>query len=151
MRAEELRGRIFLDTNVLIYATLRADPRHEKAQQILARRHHPEVELIISVQNLAEMYSNLTGPKNQPPDSPATAREKVLSLSRLRGLTVLPLTPVSVELALDLCVLGSITRQSYFDCQIAAMMRQEDIPTILTENVKDFQMISGITAINPFT
>lgn len=151
MRAEDLVGRILIDTNVLIYATLKADRRHEQAQQVLSQRHRPEVEMFVSVQNLAEMYPNLTGPKNQPPDSPTIARDKILSISKLRGITILPLTPGGVHHALDLCVEGGITKQGYFDHQLAALMLREMIPVILTENVQDFAPIKGITAINPFS
>ncbi len=150
MRVEELSGRILLDTNVLIYATLAGDSRHARAREMLSLRHRPEVEVLISVQNLAEMYPNLTGPKNQPPDSPELARRKICSLSRLRGLTVLPLTLETTHLALDLCVTAGITRQSHFDRQLAALMMRESIPTIVTENTKDFAGIAGITAVNPF-
>lgn len=150
MRADLLTGRILVDTNVLIYATLKADPRHDKAQQVLARRHLPDVEMFISVQNLAEMYPNLTGPRNHPPDTPSLARDKILSLSRLRGLTVLPLTLEGVHHTLDLCVEGGVTRQRYYDRQLAALMLRESIPIIVTENVKDFASIEGITAVNPF-
>ena len=150
MSVEEVTGRVLVDTNVLIYATLAADARHGQARSVLSLRHRPDVELFVSVQNLAEMYPNLTGPKNQPPDSPTLAREKILSLSRLRGLTVLPLTLESVHHTLDLCVAGNVTRQNYYDCQLAALMLREGIPTILTENVRDFAGIDGITAINPF-
>jgi predicted nucleic acid-binding protein len=150
MRVEELAGRILLDTNVLIYATLAGDSRHAGAREALALRHRPGVELFISVQNLAEMYPNLTGPKNQPPDSPELAREKIRSLARLRGLTVLPLTLETVQLALDLCVTTGVTRQAYFDRQLAALMIRESIPVILTENVNDFTGIEGITPVNPF-
>ena len=150
MKVEDLRGRVLVDTNVLIYATLSADPRHQRAQEVLAQRRHPEVAMFISVQNLAEMYPNLTGPKNQPPDSPEIARQKIKSLARLRGLTVLPLTPETAYLALDLCVKAGITRQAYFDRQLAALMIREAIPVILTENVSDFQGIDGVIPINPF-
>lgn len=150
MTVENLTGRVLVDTNVLIYATLAADTRHGLAKNVLALRHRLGIELFISVQNLAEMYPNLTGPKNQPPDSPSLAREKIGSISRLRGLTVLPLTLDGVLHTLDLCVAGNVTRQSYFDQQLAALMLRENIPTILTENVKDFTGIAGITAINPF-
>jgi predicted nucleic acid-binding protein len=150
MRVENLTGRVLVDTNVLIYATLATDPRHEQAREVLSLRHRPEIEMFVSVQNLAEMYPNLTGPKNQPPDSPALAREKIRSLSRLRGLNVLPLTLESVHQALDLCVAGNITRQNYFDRQLAALMLREGIPVILTENTKDFSGIEGITPLNPF-
>ena len=150
MRVKDLSGRVLVDTNVLIYATLAADPRHAQARKVLSLRHRPEIELFVSVQNLAEMYPNLTGPKNQPPDSPALAREKIRSLSRLRGLNVLPLTLESVHQALDLCVAGKITRQNYFDRQLAALMLREGIPVILTENSGDFSGIDGITPLNPF-
>ncbi len=150
MRVEEVTGRVLVDTNVLIYATLAADPRHDRAQWALALRLRHGVELFVSVQNLAEMYPNLTGPKNKPPDSPALAREKIRSLSSLRGLNVLPLTLESVHHALDLCVAGDISRQSYFDRQLAALMIRERIPVILTENTKDFSNIEGITPLNPF-
>jgi len=150
MHVEDLAGRVLVDTNVLIYATLAADPRHERARLILAQRLRPEIELFISVQNLAEMYPNLTGPKNQPPDSPKVAREKIRSIARLRGLTTLPLTVETTHLALDLCVEGGITRQNYFDHQLAALMIREQIPVILTENTADFAEIAHITPINPF-
>ena len=151
MRVEDLTGKVLVDTNVLIYATLAADPRHGKSREILDLRHRPEVEIFVSAQNLAEMYPNLTGPKNQPPDSPSLAREKILSVSRLRGLTVLPITPEVVHAALDLCVDGGVTRQSYFDRQLAALMVREGIPVIITENSRDFAGINGITALDPYS
>jgi len=150
MRVEELTGRALVDTNVLLYATLSNDPRHQRARQVLALRQRSGVELFVSVQNLAEMYPNLTGPKNQPPDSPALARDKIRSIARLRGLTVLPLTLEAIHAALDLCVAGGVTRQNYFDCQLAALMLHEGIPVILTENDADFSSIPGITPLNPF-
>ncbi len=150
MRVENISGRVLVDTNVLIYATLSADPRHERARQVLALRHRPDMTLLVSVQNLAEMYPNLTGPKNQPPDSPELARSKIQSIARLRGITVLPLTLETTHLALDLCVEAGVTRQSYFDRQLAALMIRESIPVIITENVKDFTGVKGVTAINPF-
>lgn len=150
MSVEALTGRLLVDTNVLIYATLAADSRHEIARQVLLQRLRPEVTMFISVQNLAEMYPNLTGPKNQAPDSPELARQKIRSLARLRGITVLPLTLETAHLALDLCVSAGVTRQGYFDRQLAALMIRENIPVILTENVADFMGIDGVTPINPF-
>lgn len=150
MNVDDLTGRILLDTNVLIYATLTGDPRHQRAKEMLALRQRQRVQLFISVQNLAEMYPNLTGPKNQPPDSPEIARNKIDALSRLRGLSVVPLTLETVQSALDLAAQGNVTRQAYFDRQLAALMLRLDIPIILTENTKDFMNISGITPLNPF-
>lgn len=150
MSVDDLSGRVLVDTDVLIYATLSADPRYERARQVLALRRRQEVELFVSVQNLAEMYPNLTGAKNQPPDSPEMARSKIQSIARLRGLTVLPMTLETAYLTLDLCVAAGVTRQGYFDRQLAALMIRESIPVIITENAKDFAGIEGVTAFNPF-
>jgi predicted nucleic acid-binding protein len=61
---------LLVDTNILIYATLAADPRHQRAQELLALRHRAGVELFVSVQNLAEMYPNLTGSKTNRQTAP---------------------------------------------------------------------------------
>jgi len=143
-------GRVLLDTNILIYATLVSDPRHSKATSLLEARSAIGNEYFVSVQNLAEMYPNLTGPKTNPPDSPAMAKAKISSLAALDRLTVLPITRRVVERALELCEAAGIARQRYFDFQIAALMQLEGIPTVATENDKDFTGIPGIVAVNPF-
>lgn len=151
MSVERLRGRILLDTNVLIYATLDADPRFERAREVLSLRSAASVEVFVSVQNLAEMYPNLTGPKNSRPDSPELARLKIQSIAGLDSISVLPLNLPIARRALELCEHYSITRQRYSDMQLAATMIEERIDTIVTENAKDFDRIEGISVVNPFS
>lgn len=150
MSVEFMQGRVLVDTNVLIYATLQADPRFERAQEVLGLRSSASVEVFISVQNLAEMFPNLTGPKNSQPDSPALARSKIQSIAGLDSLTVLPLNLPIARRALELCQRYSFTRQRYFDMQLIATMLEENIHTIVTENSKDFDHIEMITTVNPF-
>ena len=76
MRADSRRT--LIDTNVLVYATLRDDPRYQQSREQLVAG---EGERYVSVQNLAEMYPNLTGPKMQKPDPPEVARAKIQSVS----------------------------------------------------------------------
>ena len=150
MNVDRLRGRILVDTNVLIYATLSGDSRHEPSREVLALRESPKIELCVSVQNLAEMYLNLTGPKNSNPDTPELARRKIESITGLNGLQVLPLSLGISRRALQLCERYNIVRQRYFDMQLVATMLEEGIGTILTENSKDFEEIEDITVVNPF-
>ena len=150
MSIEDLKGKILLDTNVLIYATLAGDARHARAKEVLDLRNKDGIEVFISVQNLAEMYPNLTGPRNQPPDSPELARAKIRSIAALPGITVLPVTFETVTRALALCAAYSRTRQDYFDMQLVGTMQQEGVGTILTENADDFAMVEGISVHNPF-
>jgi predicted nucleic acid-binding protein len=64
-------SRILIDTNILIYATLENDSRFARSREVLLAQD--DRERFVSVQNLAEMYPNLTGPKMEKPDDPATA------------------------------------------------------------------------------
>jgi predicted nucleic acid-binding protein len=141
--------RVLVDTSILIYATLANDPRYERARAVLLPPARTTRMLHISVQNLAEMYPNLTGPKMSMPDSPRQAREKITSISALPAIQLLPVTPDVVLKALELCDRYEITRQRYFDMQLVATMIVNRIDTIFTENLRDFQMISEITAVNP--
>jgi hypothetical protein len=109
-----------------------------------------EMEAFISVQNLAEMYPNLTGPKQKPPDSPEVARRKIESVAHLPYLRVLPVTEAIVVRALTLCQQFNIRRQDYFDMQLVATMVEFSIPTMITENISDFAAVEEINAINPF-
>jgi predicted nucleic acid-binding protein len=151
MNVDRVRGKILLDTNVLIYATLSGDSRHTSACEILEMRNRKGVEVFVSIQNLAEMYPNLTGPKNEPPDSPAVARAKIRSIASLPGITVLPMTMETISRALELCERYGRTRQDYFDMQLGALMLEEGIETVITENTADFKMVEGIKALNPFS
>lgn len=147
---ERLSGSVLVDTNVLIYATLEADPRHARAREVLSLRLSPTVQLCVSVQNLAEMYPNLTGSKNSLPDTPEIARRKIESIAGLEGIIVWPLSLSITRRALSLCQEFNISRQRYFDMQLAATMLEEGIGTILTENSKDFEGIKEIRVVNPF-
>ena len=143
-------GKMLLDTNVLIYATLQNDPRSAAAREILIAPSDA-VERCISVQNLAEMYPNLTGPRTQPPDSPQIAAAKIASVALLRTIHVLPLTSDIVRLALELCEKYGVTRQRYFDFQLVATMVAYAVPTLVTENSADFTGVTEIRVVNPFS
>jgi predicted nucleic acid-binding protein len=146
MKAAE--GRVLIDTNVLIYATLESDPRSKRARELLLASSTRE--RFTSVQNLAEMYPNLTGPRMEEPDQPRVARAKIQSIASLPSLQVLPLTGDVQTIALELCEKYGITRQRYYDAQLAATMIVHGIRTLFTENDRDFKDITEIRAVNPF-
>jgi predicted nucleic acid-binding protein len=138
--------RLLIDTNILIYATLEGDPRSERSREILLAS--AEEEHYVSVQNLAEMYPSLTGPRMQPPDEPWVARAKILSIASLPTLQVLPLTGDVQAVALELCEKYGITRQRYFDAQLVATMIVHGIQTLVTENKRYFDGITEVQAVN---
>lgn len=143
-------GKCLLDTNVLIYATSRDDPRHARTVEIFEQARSGAMEAYVSTQNLAEMYPNLTGPKRRPPDSPRLASQKIDSIGRLQNLRVLGIGWAVIEKALELCTKYDVRRQDYFDMQLVAAMMLNGIPTLISENVKDFAAVKEIEAVNPF-
>ena len=145
---KEIKGRCLIDTNVLIYATLESDPRFEIAQRVLMQS--TRATLFISVQNLAEMYPNLTGPRNKNPDTAEIASLKIESIKTLSNVSVIPVTAGILSLALELCKKYNIARQKYFDMQLVASMLHFQVETIITENDKDFNNIKEIKVWNPF-
>ncbi len=146
----EPAGRCLIDTNVLIYATLSDDARHLTALRVLEWARQGSIEAVVSVQNLAEMFPNLTGPKRKPPDAPELARRKIESIARLRYLSVLPITPATVLQTLALCAAHGIRQQDYFDAQLAATMLEHEVPTVITEDPGVFSKFAKVHTYNPF-
>jgi len=144
-------GRALIDTNVLIYATLEGDRRFGASQKLLLDDQDDELERFISVQNLAEIFSNLTGPKMSVPDSPALARKKIEAIASLSTIQVLPLTADIQRIALELCEKYDIRQQKYFDIQLFATMVAFGISTLLTENTSDFTDLDELKVVNPFS
>jgi predicted nucleic acid-binding protein len=146
-----VNGKVLIDTNVLIYATLEGDHRCGASQKLLLDDRDDGVERFVSVQNLAEMYPNLTGSKMSFPDSPALARKKIESIASLSTIHVLPLTADIQRIALELCEKYNIRKQKYFDMQLVATMVVYGISTLFTENISDFTEFEELQIVNPFS
>ena len=62
------------------------------------------VERYVSVQNLAEMYPSLTGPKMQIPDTPAIANRKIASIaSSISSMLAIPVERITGFFFLAIC------------------------------------------------
>lgn len=131
-------ARAFLDTNVLIYALAKDDPRSRRAEQLLAAGG------ILSVQILNEFVS--------------VARRKLLmswsevteALAAIRLLcpTPLPLTVDTHEAALKIA-----EKHGYgiYDALVVATALEVGCDTLYSEDLQDGQTINGqVTIRNPF-
>jgi predicted nucleic acid-binding protein len=136
---------ILIDTSLLIYLFDQNQPdRQSRAIDVLDR-----LEVMglgrISVQNLAEFFSVCTG-KLSPPLSPAEALKQVSLFARV--WPILDLTPLIVIEA------GRGVRDyqmSYYDAQIWATARLNQIPTIFSEDFSVGATLEGVQFINPFS
>lgn len=135
---------ILIDTNLLIYLYDQNQPdRQARATDVLDR-----LELTglgrLSVQNLAEFFSISTR-KLSPPLSPTEALNQVNLFTRT--WPIFDLTPLVVMEA------GRGVRDyqmAYYDAQIWATARLNQIPVIFSEDFNVGATLEGVQFINPF-
>ncbi|MEW6747790.1 MAG: PIN domain-containing protein [Planctomycetota bacterium] len=138
-----MKGRIFLDTNVVVYLFDRdAEEKRRRAREILEREGSLG-RLAISTQVLQEFYVAVTRKLAEPLD-PAAAYEAV------QDLMALPMIQVDPTL-----ILGAITRSrsdalSFRDSLIIQSALAAGSSRLYSEDLQDGRVIDGMTIENPF-
>ena len=132
---------VFVDTNVLIYAIDRADPRKQAAASAwraeLWRTHAGR----ISYQVLQEFYAKV---RQKWPSASEAARAEVRDLLSWR--------PISIS--------GGLLEQgwriqdryglSFWDAMIVAAAKATGCQYLLTEDLQSGQNLDGVVVLNPF-
>ena len=141
MNGEE--EKIFLDTNILVYAyQIDAGEKHEKAKKIVAECFEGKKEYCISNQILAE-FIFVTKYKKSLPVEESKIKETINEINKINSWKKMNYSNKTVQKALN------ENGKSFWDNLIAATMKENNVYTIYTENIKDFSKISEIKAINP--
>jgi predicted nucleic acid-binding protein len=140
-----MTGDVLIDTNVFVYAyDPRVRPKQEMALAVL-RRLVVNGRGRISTQILGEFFAAGTR-KLEPPLAPADAAEQVTALAA--AWPVLAVTPLVVlEAARGAAGHGL----GYWDAQIWATARLNQIPLVLTEDFADRRLLEGVQFLNPFS
>lgn len=138
-----MKGRVFLDTNILIYAhDLDAGYKNHKAMTLVESIWQEE-NGVISTQVLQEFYVNVTQ-KIQKPLSAARARS-IIEPYRTWHLEVNDFT--SILMASEL---AERHRLSFWDAMIVAAACRAKAQRIITEDLNHGQVIEGVQVENPF-
>jgi predicted nucleic acid-binding protein len=136
---------ILIDTNMLVYLFEINDlVKQAQAQYVL-----DQIDLskngCISVQTLAEFFSTVTR-RLRPPLTPAQALQQIELYQRM--WRVFDLTPTVVLEAAR----GARDHQlSYYDAQIWAAARLNQVPVVFSEDFQHQQILEGVRFINPFS
>ncbi len=140
-----MNGRIFVDTNVLVYAYDRSEPHKQgRALDVLDRLTMTGVG-VISTQVLSEFFIAVTR-KIAIPMEVKEAYERIRNY--LQSWTVVDLTGLTVLEA----VRGTQTYQfSYWDAQVWASARLNQTSLVFSEDFASGSVIEGIRFVNPFS
>mgnify|MGYP000866677149 FL=1 len=135
--------RVFVDTNVLIYAhDLDAGLKHDRAVAILSDLWENE-NGIVSVQVLQEFYVNVTR-KISDPLTPALARGVI------RNYLAWQIAPNDPSTVLSASEIAERNHISFWDALIVASASNAGADRILSEDLNHGQMIEGVVIENPF-
>jgi len=140
--------RIFLDTNVLVYANVAESPLHQGALRAIETRYNAGVELSISRQVLREYLATFSRPQRfMNPRPIATVVERVRFFQK--RFRVVEDGPHVTERLLTLMQQIPIGGKQVHDANIVATMLGHGIPALLTHNTDDFARFSGFITVLP--
>lgn len=135
---------ILLDTNILIYAYDQNDPiKQTQAVLVLERLHQANIGRL-SVQSLAE-FMNVAMQKLKPPLSAIDALNQVGLMVQLWQVYDL-----TAQIVLEAGRGVRDYRLAYFDAQIWATARLNQVPVVFSEDFQDHLTLETVTFINPF-
>jgi predicted nucleic acid-binding protein len=139
---------IFVDTNILVYASVIRSPLHDIALNEIGRREGAGETLWISRQILREYLAVLSRPQAYTqPLSPATLVTQIEALTkRFRIAEDGPQVTANLLALIKQIPLGG---KQVHDANIVATMQVHGIKGLLTHNVADFNRFAHIITLIP--
>jgi predicted nucleic acid-binding protein len=134
---------ILLDTNILVYSYDVRQPEFQKKSQALIIRLERAGAACLSVQCLGEFFRVTTAKLHLSP------AEMVEQLSI--WWQVFPVFDLTPQIILEAARGVRDHQFAYYDAQIWAAARLNQIPVIFSEDFQDGQTLEGVRFANPFT
>jgi predicted nucleic acid-binding protein len=135
--------RVFLDTNILVYAFDREDARRQAIAAELFERHLKDRTAVLSLQVLQEFFVVVTR-KIKSPLASAQARRLVADFLRHN---VVETSPIHLLEAMDLSITD---RLSFWDAMIIVTAVRAGCKIIYTEDLRSESSVKGVRIVNPF-
>lgn len=135
--------RVFLDTNILVYAYDQHDPQKQTKAQGLLTDGITQENLVLSVQVFGEFFNVVT--RYIPhPMSPGEAKEIIDTLS------ILPVQDIDMTMVKRAIDTHETYQISYWDSLIISAAERAGCRIILSEDLSDGQTYHNILVKNPF-
>lgn len=133
--------RVFLDTNVLVYADDASAGAKTEAARAHIRHHLRSGTGVISTQVLQEYFTVATRKLGIPP---GIAQQKLAQYGRFETVVV------RVDTIWDAIKLHRLEAIRFWDALIVTAARDAGCTVLLTEDLNAGQMIEGVRIENPF-
>lgn len=134
-------SKVFLDTNILVYALAAKTAAKQKLARKWLRELSGAQQAVISTQVLQEFYVVATGKMKV---EPFLAKNILHSLSNMETITI---TPALIESAIDTCILHRI---SFWDALILASAESAKCDAVWSEDLSHGEVIRGVKIVDPF-
>jgi predicted nucleic acid-binding protein len=137
-------GRVFIDTNVLVYRLDDGEPdKQAMARRRLREERDSGVELVVSTQVLQELYVCLTGGK-QPIASPEIAEAAV------HEAATFTVVQIDAPLVAEAIRESRKNNVSFWDALILRAALAGGCSRLLSEDLNDGQAFGGLVVESPF-
>ena len=137
-----MTARLFVDTNILIYALDPAEPAKRAMSADLLRRTMANHTLVLSPQNLNECYRILVERRRLIPE--AAAR------SYLTCLMPWCIAPLDARTTAKAWAVQDEAGLAWWDALLVAAALMAGCKLFISEDMQDGQSISGMKVVNPF-
>ena len=137
-----MSGRVFLDSNILVYAQDGGSAdKQQRSREIIARLGHSG-DGVISTQVMQELFVSVTRKLGV---SPLAAKAVLKTFSVFE---IVNAGPALIHEAIDCSVLNAI---SFWDALIVAAAASAGCGILFTEDLSHGQIIMGVKVQNPLT
>ena len=146
----KIESKVFLDTNILVYATLfDFEPnKHNQSNNSIKNLSKNNHQIYISTQILREFYAVVTNKKYlNNPLSIQDAKAQIDFFSK--SFEILPIDLNTITKLKELLLHHEIRGQKIHDTTIAASMLEYGINQLFTYNLKDFKVFDEINVLSP--
>lgn len=144
MITTKIQNSVLLDTNILVYAINADSPKNKPAQLFLQKNI---ATLEVAHQNIFEALRVLTHPKFSQPMTPSAAEKALWAI--VNACRIIYPNNKTHYLALELIKKHNLFGNQIFDAYLASTAISNNVRSIATDNIKDFQKFE-ISVINPF-
>ena len=139
---------VFIDTNVLIYASRPAAPQHQAAREALAHLEARDSRLSVSRQVLHEYLAVVTRPHNSTPALPMSVA--IADVRKFQSLfDVADDNQEVLDGLLQLLETYPGAGKQVHDANLVATMLAHGVHRLLTFNGRDFQRFAGLIELEP--